>query len=175
VALITRVKLKSGTVYELGKAWPVEDQAEGSQGLVKVGLIRLCPEDDDGDGVPAHYEIWCVPDALNTHFFNPVTRAIFKEDFTELAALKVNEQLIAADLAKFKVIRKRNIFLGAVACDDEDWPTLEALNEVQIANLDPLFAPPEPEESDSEEEEAPVVLQSQSNGPSASVPETPSS
>lgn len=162
--LLTKVKLKNGDIYELGKPWPIDDKEEGKRyGGFLIGLIRLCPaegeQDDDGSlTLPAHYEIWCVPRSLIDNFFNPVQRALFKHDPRELAALVETQALVAEDLAKFKIVHKRNVFLGQVAYDGEDWPTLEALTEVRETVLDPTFGPDEDEGDDEPEQPEPEVV-----------------
>jgi hypothetical protein len=153
VPLITRVELKNGTVYELGKVWPVKDKAEGGRGVYRVGLIRLCPaegeEDEEGSvSLPAHYEIWCVPDSLNDHFFNPVTRALYKTDPRELLVLTENHPLIADALDKHKILRCRNIYLSQVAFDDVDWPTKDGIDEIYATVVEPTFTPDEDEEEE---------------------------
>lgn len=150
--LITKVKLKNGEIYELGKTWPVDDKEEGKRfGGFRIGLIRLCPaegeEDDEGAiSLPAHYEIWYVPPSLIENFFNPITRALFKHDPRELVAMVERQGLVAEDLTKFKIVHKRNIFISQVAYDSEDWPTLGALTEIRETVLDPTFGPDEADE-----------------------------
>jgi len=134
--------LKSGETYELGKAWPVLNQKEGSKGLVLVGLIWLCPAEQDEDGatvLPPHYEIWGVPKSLLENFFNPAQRALFKTDPTELEVWK--QDLFAQDLAAHKIVYRRNIYFHQVAYDEESWPTESALKEIIEQVINPVFAP----------------------------------
>lgn len=145
VPLITKVELKNGTVYELGRAWPVRDQKEGStKGALLVGLIRLCPaegeSDDEGSvSMPPYYEIWCAPPSLLENFFTPAQRALFKNDPTELEVWK--QELFAQDFVKHKITYSREVYLSQVAHVEKSWPTPDALREVIETVINPTFAP----------------------------------
>lgn len=174
--LITKVELKNGTIYELGKTWPVKDQKEGSKGAFYVSLISLCPsesrQDDEGaESIPPKYQIWCAPKSLLQNFFTPVQLALFKNDPRELAAW--SQQAVAEDLVKYNAIFCRNVWVSQTIGDEESWQTNDALTEVKESVIDTTFAPPE-DEDDPEPEpdvaEPPVVP---ANGEQKSVEPAP--
>lgn len=150
--LITKVELKNGTAYEVGKTWPVANQKEGSKGAFFVGFIQLRPGEGEEDGagvisMPPYYEIWCAPQSLVKNFFESAQLAVYKNDSTDLEKPD-SVRLLAEEFVKHEMMYSREIYLSQVAYVEKTWSTPHAVQEFIETVINPMFAPEDPDKED---------------------------
>lgn len=128
---LRRLELTNGTAYQVGQPWPEQtDQPDR-----KVGPIFFRPETsdpvalgDEGDdangveGIPAHYEIWCVAD----EYFKPFLAFLFGQDADQNKALMA--QAISKEANVVTTVVK--VPHTAVLREFEDLHTMRALDQI---------------------------------------------